>query len=75
MKASLKERYSGSLIGVVLNNGALILKTLTPRNLTDNYPTHIITEAVGLTSGNLDYWLGQPGSVGVYKGDTVTLQF
>ena len=66
---------SRNLVGVILPDGSIILKTLTPWNIDNSYPCHVIGHAVSLTTGDLNYWIQQDGAVPIYEGDRVELQF
>lgn len=66
------------LVAVIRANGELVLETSTPINKDQGYPCVILGahNTIGLTTGDLTYWLGQPGSVPVYEGgDRIELQF
>jgi len=75
MKATLVTKTQGLLIGVILEEGTLILESSVPRDIDSGYPTHAIGQQVSLTTGSLAYWINRSGSVPVYEGDTVKLQF
>lgn len=75
MKARIEGQETRELVAVVTKDGEVVMRTGTPRNITDGYPCHVVGDRVSLTTGDLDYWASLTGSTPVYRGQRIIMEF
>lgn len=76
MKAS-KTETKNKLKAVVRPNGSLVMQHTIPSMHDKGYPCHILNTngTLGLTTGDLNYWAQEYGSVSVFEGESITICF